>query len=161
MNWLRTLCSFYLLAVLAAVSGSLAWPVAGLACVALVCYDAVEKSTHYGVPALAVLLVLVSTQVQLDSFFSYATIVYFAGLCAPVLLAYAAEYRTVKGSHRTHAISFFIPCAVLAGTIAVFYGLMRNDLYKLYFFGSDTIFQIMVFAGLVTIGFFVVYDLLR
>jgi len=38
---------------------------------------------------------------------------------------------------------------------------VTNDLYRLYFYGSDVAFQVMVYTGIVALLFFVAYDLVQ
>jgi hypothetical protein len=160
-NALRIACSAYLLCVLAMSTGSYAWIGAGALCVAVLIFSVAKRQDEVVLPSLAVLLVLVSTQVQLDNFFSYAAATYVATLSIPAVMAMAIMPGMKKGTGRCHFKSLAVPLFVMGIVVTVFYVLITNELYRLYFFGSDTIFQIMVFAGLVTICFFAVYDLLR
>lgn len=161
MNELRIVCSLYLLGIIVASAGSYVGIVAGALCVAALLGGVAMRRDEVVLPALALLLLVVSTQVQLDNFFSYAAATYVAALSLPVVAVMAVVPGVRKGSAREHGISLAIPFAAIAIVVTVFYVLITNELYRLYFFGSDTIFQIMVFAGLITICFFVVYDLLR
>ncbi len=161
MNVLRLVCSAYLLCILVMSAESYVWIGAGVLCVAVLLYGMIGKHKGIVLPALALLLLVVSTQVQLDNFFSYAAAAYVFTLALPTVAAMAVELRIKKGMRRSHGISVAVPMAIIAIVVTIFYVLITNELYRLYFFGSDTIFQIMVFAGLVTIIFFVVYDLLR
>lgn len=161
MKVLCGVCSLYLLCILGMSADSYLWIGAGALCVAVLLYGMLSAHDELVLPALALQLLVVSTQVQLANFLSYAAAVYVTTLIFPAIAAMAIEFRVKKGVKRSYCISIAVPLTVASMVVAVFYMLITNDLYRLYFFGSDTIFQIMVFAGLVTICFFAVYDLLR
>ena len=108
-----------------------------------------------------VLALFTSARLEVTSVFSYAAVLYTLLVAVPLLLCLSVEWGMPKGARRHHAVSVAVPALILAAIVTVFFGLVTNDLYQFYFYGSDVAFQVMVYTGIVALLFFVAYDLVQ
>jgi len=161
MTAVRSLASAYLFAILALTGPAPAVLGFGAGVLAVSFYQTFRHERQGSVVPPVVLALFTSARLDVTSVFSYAAVLYTLLVAVPLLLCLSVEWGMPKGARRHHAVSVAVPALILAAIVTVFFGLVTNDLYQFYFYGSDVAFQVMVYTGIVALLFFVAYDLVQ